>query len=68
MDKIIFTPKTVLFVLEALGIIKNKQGYAVYKSDNRFVFDADGFPFKPKDLIGIINKKFITNFLQILNI
>jgi len=66
MQKIMFNERTILFVLEALGYGVNKDGYV--QDICNLVKDIDGNPFKPEDIIGIIDHKFITKESQILNI
>lgn len=62
---ITFTPQTVGFILEAIDLHVSDEGYVV-DMDNDFVLDVDGNRFKPIQLIGIINKKFLTSTLQLI--
>lgn len=64
--KILFSPRGIKFILEALDLKTDKQGFVV-KKDGSFVFDPDGLKFKPKQIIGIVGKEFITKPLQLLN-
>ncbi len=66
-QKILFTKTTINFILEALGYKTDKQGFVV-NHNNEFIFDVDGFKFKPKDIIGIVNNQFVTKELQLLNL
>lgn len=65
-QKITFNEKSILFVLEALGYGVNKDGYV--QDICNLVKDVDGNPFKPEDIIGIIDNKFITKESQILEL
>lgn len=63
---ITFTPETVGFILEAIDLHVSDEGYVV-DIENDFVLDVDGNRFKPAQLIGIMDKKFLTNTLQIIS-
>jgi len=63
--KLIFTERSLPFILEALGKTTDKKEYVIDVKSKKFVLDADGKKFKKSKLIGIIGKKWITNIFQI---
>lgn len=65
-QKITFNENSIIFVLEALGHGVNKDGYV--QDICNLVKDIDGNTFKPEDIIGIIDRKFITKESQILSL
>lgn len=65
-QKITFDEKSIHFVLEAIGLGVSKEGYV--QDICNLVKDIDGNPFKPEDIIGIIDRKFITKESQILSL
>lgn len=65
-QKITFDEKSIHFVLEAIGLGVSKEGYV--QDFCNLVKDIDGNPFKPSDIIGIVDHKFITKESQILNL
>lgn len=64
--KILFDNGTTPFILGALGKSIDDKGFVVDANKN-FVMDADDKKFKAKNLIGVVNKKFITNIFQLNN-
>jgi hypothetical protein len=62
--KILFNKKSIPFILEALGNSINDKGFVV-DGKNNYVLDADDKKFKSTKLIGVINKKYITNIFQL---
>ncbi len=65
-QKITFDDKSIHLVLKAIGFGVNKDGYVT--SIDNLTKDLDGNPFKPEDIIGIIDKGFITKASQILEL
>lgn len=65
-QKIIFDKKSIHFILEAIGLGVSKEGYV--QDICNLVKDIDGNPFKPEDIIGVIDNKFITKESQILEL
>jgi hypothetical protein len=64
-SKIIFTPRSLPFILEAIGNGIDKDGFIIDAKSSRFTLDPDGKKIKYKNLIGIIGKQFITRMSQI---
>jgi hypothetical protein len=65
MTKLIFNPKTVGFIIEALGFTTSINGYVIDR-DGAFVYDVDGYKFKPEQLIGTYRNHFFTRDSQLL--
>lgn len=65
--RILFDEKSVKFVLEAIGYKVDDFG-AVKDSEGNFARDVDDKEFFADDLIGIVNKQFITRESQIYSL
>jgi hypothetical protein len=65
-QKITFDEKSIHFVLESIGLGVSKEGYV--QDVCNLVKDVDGNIFKPEDIIGVIDHKFITKESQILEL
>lgn len=64
--KISFDNKSADFILEATGNKIDSNGFVVNANTKEYVLDADNNKFKAKNLIGILNKKYITKESQII--
>lgn len=66
--KVIFNGDTVEWLLEALDIYIDEDGFAYNTRLKEHTLDVDGNKFKPEQLIGIVKKYFITNDSQLTKI
>lgn len=66
--KLIFTERALPFILEALGKTTDAKGFVIDEKTKEFVLDYYGHKFKPKELMGIFDKHWITSVFQLLEI
>lgn len=64
--KLIFTQKSLPFILLALGKTTDKKGYVIDIKTKQKVLDYDAKPFKSKHLIGVIGDTWITKMSQLI--
>ncbi len=66
--RIIFDKDTILFVLHSLNLRVDKDSGMVVTKKGMLVYDVDGNPFYPKELMGIYKHYFITKASQMMSI
>ena len=65
IKKILYDKEALPFILEALDKKIDSNGWVIVSDTKKFVLDADGKPFQAKDLMGMMNGKFITDEIQL---
>lgn len=58
--KMMFTENAIWFILSALNKELDANGYVICKFSNEKILDVHGFPFKAKEVIGIMRNDWIT--------